>query len=95
MFSMTGRANSAANDLSPLTQALQQRPSLASARGDPASLEKAARSQIALIDRVTCLRHKAAGGRIHESTVGLGYTGAMMGILGLITLAVAALAFTE
>ena len=58
--------------------------------GDPASLEKAARSQIALIDsELPAFDIKPLDVAIHESTVGLGYTGAMMGILGLITLAVA------
>jgi putative ABC transport system permease protein len=58
--------------------------------GDPALLEKAARSRIAFIDsELPAFDVKPLDVAIHESTVGLGYTGTMMGILGLITLAVA------
>jgi putative ABC transport system permease protein len=58
--------------------------------GDPAALEKSARSQITAIDAdLPVFDIKPLSVAIHESTVGLGYTCAMMGILGLITLAVA------
>ena len=58
--------------------------------GDPASLGQAARARIAAIDpELPAFDVKPLDVAIHESTVGLGYTGAMMGILGLITLAVA------
>jgi len=75
----------------PLTQA-PQAASLLGIRtaGDPVSLEKAARARIAFIDpELPAFDVKPLDVAIHESTVGLGYTGAMMGILGLITLAVA------
>jgi putative ABC transport system permease protein len=58
--------------------------------GDPTALEKSARSQITAIDPdLPVFDIKPLSVAIHESTVGLGYTCAMMGILGLITLAVA------
>ena len=75
----------------PLTQA----PLAASLLGirtssDPASLETAVRGRIAAIDPdLPAFDVKPLDLAIHESTVGLGYTGAMMGILGLIALAVA------
>jgi putative ABC transport system permease protein len=75
----------------PLTQA----PLAASLIGirsssDPASLESAVRGRIAAIDPdLPAFDIKPLDVAIHESTVGLGYTGAMMGILGLIALAVA------
>jgi putative ABC transport system permease protein len=75
----------------PLTQA-PQAASLIGLRtsSDPASLEAAARARIAGIDPdLPAFDVKPLDVAIHESTVGLGYTGAMMGILGLIALAVA------
>jgi len=75
----------------PLTQA----PQAASFLGlrtplDPASLESAVRNRIATIDpNLPTFDVKPLDAAIHESTVGLGYTGAMMGILGLIALAIA------
>jgi putative ABC transport system permease protein len=75
----------------PLTQA-PQAASLLGIRspGDPTALEKAARAQISAIDPdLPVFDVKPLSVAIHESTVGLGYTCAMMGILGLITLAVA------
>jgi putative ABC transport system permease protein len=75
----------------PLTQA----PLAASLLGirtssDPASLETAVRGRIVAIDPdLPAFDVKPLDVAIHESTVGLGYTGAMMGILGLIALAVA------
>jgi putative ABC transport system permease protein len=75
----------------PLTQA-PQAASLIGLRtsSDPASLEAAARARIAGIDPdLPAFDVKPLDVAIHESTVGLGYTGAMMGILGFIALAVA------
>ena len=75
----------------PLTQA-PQAASLIGIRtsSDAASLETAVRSRIAGIDPdLPAFDVKPLDVAIHESTVGLGYTGAMMGILGLIALAVA------
>jgi putative ABC transport system permease protein len=75
----------------PLTQA-PQAASLIGIRtsSNPASLETAVRSRIAAIDAdLPAFDVKPLDVAIHESTVGLGYTGAMMGILGLIALAVA------
>jgi putative ABC transport system permease protein len=75
----------------PLTQA-PQAASLLGIRtaSDPSSLESAVRSRIAAIDPdLPAFDVKPLDVAIHESTVGLGYTGAMMGILGLIALAVA------
>jgi putative ABC transport system permease protein len=75
----------------PLTQA----PVAASLLGvrtssEPASLEPAVRGRIAAVDPdLPAFDVKPLDVAIHESTVGLGYTGAMMGILGLIALAVA------
>jgi putative ABC transport system permease protein len=74
---------------------LKQAPVAASLLGvrtssDPASLEPAVRGRIAAIDPdLPAFDVKPLDVAIHESTVGLGYTGAMMGILGLIALAVA------
>jgi putative ABC transport system permease protein len=75
----------------PLTQAPQAASVLGlRALGDPAALEKSARSQIAAVDPdLPVFDVKPLSVAIHESTIGLGYTCAMMGILGLITLAVA------
>jgi putative ABC transport system permease protein len=57
---------------------------------DPASFEPAVRGRIVAIDPdLPAFDVKPLDVAIHESTVGLGYTGAMMGILGLIALAVA------
>ena len=57
---------------------------------DPASLEPAVRGRIVAIDPdLPAFDLKPLDVAIHESTVGLGYTGAMMAILGLIALAVA------
>ena len=57
---------------------------------DPASLESAVRNRIAAIDPdLPAFDVKPLDVAIYESTVGLGYTGAMMGVLGLIALAVA------
>jgi ABC-type antimicrobial peptide transport system permease subunit len=75
----------------PLTQA-PQAASLIGLRtsSEPASLEKAVRNSIAAIDPdLPAFDVKPLDVAIHESTVGLGYIGAMMGILGLIALAVA------
>ena len=75
----------------PLTQA-PQAASLLGIRtvGDPTSLGQATRARIASIDpELPAFDLKPLDVAIHESTVGLGYTGAMMGILGLIALAVA------
>jgi len=75
----------------PLTQA-PQAASLIGLRtsSDPSSLEAAVRSRLAGIDPdLPAFDMKPLDVAIHESTVGLGYTGAMMGILGLIALAVA------
>ena len=75
----------------PLTQA-PQAASLIGLRtsSEPASLETAVRSRIAGIDPdLPAFDMKPLDVAIHESTVGLGYIGAMMGILGLIALAVA------
>ncbi len=75
----------------PLTQA-PQAASLIGIRTsfDPASLESAVRNRIAAIDPdLPAFDVKPLDVAIYESTVGLGYTGAMMGVLGLIALAVA------
>ncbi len=57
---------------------------------DPATLEPIVRRRIAAIDpELPVFDIKPLDVAIRESTVGLGYTGAMMGILGLIALAVA------
>jgi putative ABC transport system permease protein len=75
----------------PLTQA-PQAASLIGIRtsSDPVSLETAVRSRIAGIDPdLPAFDMKSLDVAIHESTVGLGYTGAMMGILGFIALAIA------
>src|SRR4029077_449456 len=75
----------------PLTQA-PQAASLIGLRtsSDPDSLETAVRSRIAGIDPdLPAFDMKPLDVAIHESTVGMGYTGAMMGILGFIALAIA------
>jgi putative ABC transport system permease protein len=76
-------------------QPLTQAPPSATLMGirtsvDPTSLESLVRSRFASLDpELPAFDVKPLDVAIRESTVGLGYTGAMMGILSLIALAVA------